>query len=251
MATRPTNSLPHHTLILMPELDPSVVVVLGISFSPRQHCATFLRFMLDTDLVSAVEKDSRSLMVVLHGLGDSIEGYRWLPPALGLSWLNYLLVNAPDPYFGGFAWYDFSGDAGTGVERSRALLFELLDAQRKRGWPTEQTVLFGFSQGALLTFELGLRYPHRFAGLVGISGYVHDPEQLIREMSPAALQQRFLITHGTEDPLIPFADVREQINLLKAEGIHIEWHEIVKAHTIAGEAELSIIRDFVCARFER
>ena len=207
--------------------------------------------MLDTDLVSAVEKDSRSLMVVLHGLGDSIEGYRWLPPALGLSWLNYLLVNAPDPYFGGFAWYDFSGDAGTGVERSRALLFELLDEQRKRGWPSEQTVMFGFSQGCLMAVELGLRYPRRFAGLVGVSGYVHEPERLIQELSPVALQQRFLITHGTEDPLIPFPAVREQINLLKAEGIHIEWHEIVKAHTIAGEAELSIIRDFARARFER
>jgi len=207
--------------------------------------------MLDTELVPAVETNSRRLMVVLHGLGDSIEGYRWLPPALGLPWLNYLLVNAPDPYFGGFAWYDFSGDAGTGVERSRALLFELLDAQRKRGWPTEQTVLFGFSQCSLMTIELGLRYPHRFAGLVGISGYVHEPERLIQELSPVALRQRFLITHGTEDPLIPFPAVREQINLLKAEGIQIEWHAIRKAHTIAGEAELGMIRDFVCACFER
>src|SRR2546425_8478724 len=205
--------------------------------------------MLDTELVPAVETNSRRLMVVLHGLGDSIEGYRWLPPALGLSWLNYLLVSAPDRYFGGFAWYDFSGDAGTGVERSRALLFELLDAQRKRGWPTEQTVLFGFSQGSLMTFELGLRYPHRFAGLVGISGYVHEPEQLIREMSPVALQQRFLITHGTEDPLIPFGPAREQVNLLKAEGLSIQWHEFVKAHTIAGEEELAVIREFVRARF--
>jgi len=207
--------------------------------------------MLDTELVPAMETNSRRLMVVLHGLGDSIEGYRWLPPALRLPWLNYLLVNAPDPYFGGFAWYDFSGDAGTGVERSRALLFELLDEQRKRGWPAQQTMLFGFSQGSLMTIELGLRYPRRFAGLVGISGYVHEPERLIQELSPVASQQRFLITHGTEDPLIPFPAVREQINLLKGAGIHIEWHEIVKAHTIAGEAELSIIRDFVSARFER
>jgi phospholipase/carboxylesterase len=190
-------------------------------------------------------------MVVLHGLGDSIEGFRWLPPALRLPWLNYLLVNAPDPYFGGFAWYDFSGDAGTGVERSRALLFELLDSQRKRGWPAGQTIPFGFSQGCLMTTELGLRYPHRFAGLVGISGYVHEPERLIQERSPVALQQRFLITHGTEDPLIPFPAVREQIDLLKAGGVQIEWHEIKKAHTIAGETELSIIRDFVCARFGR
>ena len=207
--------------------------------------------MLDTELVPAVETNSRRLMLVLHGLGDSIEGYRWLPPALRLPWLHYLLVNAPDSYFGGFAWYDFSGDAGTGVERSRALLFELLDEQRKRGWLAEQTMLFGFSQGSLMTIELGLRYPHRFAGLVGISGYIHEPERLLQELSPVALRQRFLITHGTEDPLIPFLAVREQINLLKGAGIHIEWHAIAKAHTIEGEAELSIIRDFVCARFGR
>ena len=207
--------------------------------------------MLETDWVPAQEKDSRCLMVVLHGLGDSLEGYRWLPPALGLPGLNYLLVNAPDRYFGGYAWYDFSGDAGTGVERSRALLFELLDEQRRRGWALERTILFGFSQGCLMTIEVGLRYPHRFAGLAGVSGYVHEPERLLKELSPVALQQRFLITHGTEDPLIPFGAVREQINRLKAEGIHIEWHEFVKAHTIAGEEELVVIRDFIRTRLAR
>ena len=205
--------------------------------------------MLETELVPAPEKNSRRLMIVLHGLGDSMEGYRWMPSALNLPDLNYLLVNAPDPYFGGYAWYDFSGDAGTGVERSRAMLFELLDEQRRRGFPTGQTVVFGFSQGCLVTIEVGLRYPHLFAGLVGISGYTHEPERLIQEMSPVALQQRFLITHGTDDPLIPFAAVREQINLLKAGGVSIEWHEFVKAHTLAGEDELRVIRDFVRSRY--
>ena len=69
------------------------------------------------------------------------------------------------------------------------------------------------------------------------------------EFSPVALQQRFLITHGTDDPLIPFGPVREQVNLLKAEGLSIQWHEFVKAHTIAGEEELAVIREFVRARF--
>ena len=201
--------------------------------------------MLETELIPASERDSRRLMVVLHGLGDSMEGYRWLPPALGLPPLNYLLVNAPDFYYGGYSWYDFADDAAPGILRSRALLFDLLDEQRNRGFPTEETMLFGFSQGCLMAIEAGLRYPHRFAGLIGISGYVHDAENAIRELSPVALRQRFLITHGTDDPLIPFAAVREQINLLKAEGLHIEWHEFVKAHTIAGEEELDIIRSFV------
>jgi len=207
--------------------------------------------MLETELLPAQVKNSHDLMVVLHGLGDSMEGYRWLPQALGLPWMNYLLVNGPDRYFGGHSWFDFSGDAGTGVERSRALLFELFDQQRQRGWPTEQTMLFGFSQGCLMTMEVGLRYPHLFAGLVGISGYVHLPERLLQELSPVALQQRFLITHGMDDPLIPFGPVREQVNYLKAAGIRIEWHEFAKAHTIAGEEELAVIRDFVRARFGR
>jgi len=178
-----------------------------------------------------------------------MEGYRWLPPALNLSFLNYLLVNAPDPYFGGYSWYDFAVDAAPGVLRSRALLFDLLDEQRQRGFPTGQTTMFGFSQGCLMTTDVGLRYPRLFAGLIGISGYIHEPERLLEELSPVASQQRLLITHGTDDPLIPFAVVREQINLLKAEGIQIEWHEFPKAHTIAGEHELAAIREFVRARY--
>lgn len=60
-----------------------------------------------------------------------------------------------------------------------------------------------------------------------------------------ALQQRFLITHGTLDSVITFAEAREHVNVLKAAGLHIEWHELVKAHAIAGEPELEMIRDFV------
>ena len=84
-----------------------------------------------------------------------------------------------------------------------------------------------------------------------MSGYVHDPDELIEELSPVAFQQRLLVTHGTLDPVVPFAVSREQINILKAAGLHIEWHEFVKGHTIAGEAELSVIRDFVRAGFEK
>jgi predicted esterase len=64
-----------------------------------------------------------------------------------------------------------------------------------------------------------------------------------------ARQQRFLITHGTHDPLSPFALVREQINMLKAAGLNISWHEFMKAHTIAGEQESEVIRDFILAGF--
>ncbi len=69
--------------------------------------------MLDSEFFPAAKKSSR-LMVILHGLGDSSAGFRWLPAALNLPWMNYLLVNAPDAYYGGFSWYDFATDPTTG-----------------------------------------------------------------------------------------------------------------------------------------
>jgi len=186
-------------------------------------------------------------MVVLHGLGDSMEGYRWLPEAMQLPWMNYLLVNAPDPYYGGFAWYDIYGDSGPGIERSRTLLFALLDQMRQAGFASEKTMIFGFSQGCLLAIELGARYPHHLAGIAGVSGYVHEPEKLVSELSPEAAQQRFLITHGTRDPLIPVDQARPQIELLRRAGLRIDWREFVKPHTIDGDAELAVLRGFVSA----
>jgi phospholipase/carboxylesterase len=200
--------------------------------------------MLHTEFLPSPEKSSRRLMMVLHGLGDSIEGYRWWPEAMNLPWMNYLLVNAPDPYYGGFAWYDIENPAH-GVERSRKLLFQLLDQMASKDFPAEQIVFSGFSQGCLMSIEIGVRYPHRLAGIVGISGYVHEPEQLVKQLAPEAKSQRFLITHGTQDPLIPIAQVRPQMEILRKAGLQIDWREFVKAHTIAGEAEMSVIRDFV------
>jgi phospholipase/carboxylesterase len=128
-------------------------------------------------------------------------------------------------------------------------LFDLLDDLRAKGFPAEQITLGGFSQGCLMAIETGLHYPHRLAGIVGISGWIYEAEKLARKLSPIARQQRLLMTHGTSDPMIPIDKVRPQIPLLKAAGLPIEWHEFMKAHTVAGEEEISIIRNFVRAGY--
>ena len=188
-------------------------------------------------------------MVMLHGLGDGVNGYLWLPEMMDLPWLNFALINAPDPYYGGFSWYEFDGHPAETIHRSTAMLFRRLDALRAEGFPTEQTILGGFSQGCLMSIEVGCRYPHRFAGVVGISGYVWEPEKLVQELSPVAWDQRFLITHGTIDPLLPIARTRPQVKALQAAGLKVQWEEFEKEHTIAGREELDMIREFMRAGF--
>ncbi|HXB60031.1 MAG TPA: hypothetical protein VNU95_10720 [Candidatus Acidoferrales bacterium] len=201
--------------------------------------------MLHSELVPASEKNSKRLLVMLHGLGDSIEGYRWMSETLDLPWLNVLLVNAPDKYYEGFSWFDYPDNMGPGILRSRKLLFDLLEDLRARGYPADQITLGGFSQGGLMTMDAGLRYPHRLAGLVDISGWIFEIENLLKELSPVAREQRLLITHGPFDPVIPFDPVREQANTLRVAKLKVEWHQFPKGHTIYGHEEVSVIREFV------
>jgi phospholipase/carboxylesterase len=205
--------------------------------------------MLYSELIPAAEKNSKRLMVMLHGLGDSIEGYRWMPEALNLPWLNFLLVNAPDTYNGGFSWFDFPNNLEPGILRSRNMLFELLDDLRARGFQPQDITLGGFSQGGLMSVEAGLRYPHRLAGLVEISGWVFEIDKLLKEIPAAKREQRVLITHGPFDPVIPFDPVKEQAQKLKAAGLPVAWHEFPKGHTIYGMEELTVIQEFVRAGY--
>lgn len=205
--------------------------------------------MLEGEFIPAADKGARRLMIMMHGLGDSLEGYRWMPETMALPWLNFLLLNAPDEYYGGRSWFDYPGDMMPGVLRSRKMLLELMEDLIKKGFSADQITLGGFSQGCMMALDVGFRYPQKLAGMVGISGLVVEPEQLMKELSPVAREQRVLMTHGPFDEIIPFPLVRRQVQLLQRAGLRVEWREFPKGHTIYGGEEITAIRDFVRAGY--
>ena len=191
---------------------------------------------------------SRQLAVVLHGLGDSLEGFLWLPDALRIPTLNYLLLNAPNPYPIGYSWYDIENQE-PGVLHGRALLRQLMGELEEQGWASTGILPFGFSQGCLMAIDFALRHEQPLAGVVGISGYAFLPKGAEAEFHSQAARQAWLITHGNYDPLLPLAKTRTQMERLRAAGIPIEWHEFPKEHTIDFEEELPLLRRWIAARF--
>lgn len=188
------------------------------------------------------------LLVVLHGRGDSMEGFSWLPRALHLPRMAYLFLNAPDDYYGGYSWYDLAPNQAPGVLRSRELLFAVLDRLAALGVASADVVFFGFSQGCLMSIDVGLRYPRPLGGVCGISGYMIFPERARAEAAPAAYQMPWLLTHGTQDPVLPIADSRAHAAILREAGLPVEWHEFDKPHTIEMEGEWPLIRRWLAAR---
>lgn len=193
---------------------------------------------------------SNKLMVVLHGRGDSYEGFLWLPQALDLPDLNYLMVNAPDPYYTGYSWYDLPPRQGPGIFRSRSLLDALFAEILVQGISPRDIVLFGFSQGCLMALEWGGRSDLPLAGIVGVSGYVYDPPALLAEMSRTARERRCLITHGTEDEVLACGQTDAQIAHLQRAGMPIQYQRFSKGHTIDPVREMPVIREFVRECFQ-
>lgn len=189
------------------------------------------------------------VIVVLHGLGDSLNGYHFLPEALRLPQVSYLLVNAPDSYYGGYSWYDFMGDKEPGVLRSRELLLKLVDELLDQGVNAADIFFFGFSQGCLMVTDVALNSAHVFGGVVGVSGYMAFAERYPEGLSPAARSQKILITHGRRDNMVPFEPARLQFEQLKAQGVDLTFRAYDKEHTMLLE-ELNDIAAWIKARLD-
>lgn len=190
-----------------------------------------------------------TVLVVLHGLGDSLNGYHFLPEALRLPQLSYLLVNAPDPYYGGYSWYDFMGDKEPGVLRSRELLLQLVEELVDQGVNAADIFFFGFSQGCLMVTDVALNSPRVFGGVVGVSGYMAFAERYPEAFSPVARQQKILVTHGRRDNMVPFEPARRQFEQLKELGIDLTFRAYDKEHTMLLE-ELNDIAAWLQARLD-
>ncbi len=193
------------------------------------------------------QTDSKKLIIVLHGRGDSAEGFSFLPDALAFEDVNYLLLNAPIEYFGGFSWYDLPPNQLPGIEYSRHVLGQTLDMVFSKGFDPAQTILFGFSQGSLLTFEFGARYKFELAGYIGVSGYIYDASLILEEMNPDVNKGNWLCTHGYEDDVLPFSISDSQVKALQAGGFEIDFRAYHKVHTIDMD-ELREIRQWIGER---
>ncbi len=187
---------------------------------------------------------SKKLMIILHGRGDSSEGFRGLPDFLNIEDMNYIMFDAPFEYFTGHSWYQLPPDQLPGIEYSSKLLTTVLDELFEEQFSASESFLFGFSQGSLLTFEFGARYHKVLAGYIAVSGYIYDTKKLLKDVNSDVINSNWLCTHGVNDNVLPFENSKEQVEFLQDGGFEIEFKSYKKDHTIDRE-ELSMIADWM------
>jgi phospholipase/carboxylesterase len=186
----------------------------------------------------------RRTLVFMHGLGDSEQGWTFLQQALELPWLEVVLVRAPEPYFGGYSWYDINTPerVAPDIAVSRQKLSELLD---HLAIPREQLLLGGFSQGAVMAAEMTLRANESWAGSLCISGYVPLWRDYPANFGSGWKGQRILATHGPWDTVLPLDMARKQWGHLQEQGVELSFETFDKGHDLNMEEELPRLRQFL------
>lgn len=190
-------------------------------------------------------------VIWLHGLGASGHDFEALVPHLGLAATRFVFPHAPRmpvTINGGFvmpAWYDIrhmgpspDRESQTDIESSARLVRELIEREVERGVDADQIVLAGFSQGAAMALYTGLRYEHRLAGILCLSGYMVIEHEFPACVHAANADTAIAIHHGRRDGVVPIDRGRAAFDALVGQPggkARTLWHEYDMEHELCGE----------------
>ena len=150
------------------------------------------------------------------------------PGMLGYGWFALVPGRPPDP---------------AAIDEARREVEAFLDAAIER-YPVDpkRLILAGFSQGGFLAYQIALRSPARFAGLMALSSWL--PQELADSIPPQPAHRALpaLVIHGSEDPMIPVARAHASRDALLRLGVPTVYREYAMGHEIRPEALRDILR---------
>jgi phospholipase/carboxylesterase len=181
---------------------------------------------------------AKQVMVLLHGYGA--DGSDLI--GLGGEWreqfpdMLFVSPNAPWPCGrnpGGFEWFPVNDPPvesfrREGADRARPVIVNfLIDLWAQTGLAARDTVLCGFSQGAMMALHTGLSLDHEVRAIIAFSGALIPPPEPWSK-PPVAL------IHGDLDGVVPVQLSRDAEVVLRAAGIDVRLHiERDMSHGIA------------------
>ena len=212
-----------------------------------------MTFCLNTKIIKP-EKNIpiNNAIILLHGYGGDGQDISMLT----LNWKRFLpntIFLCPNGHEicpinpNGFQWFDLTKDDQQYILeqsiKAEQKLREFIDEIKKEyRLNNSQICLSGFSQGCMMSINLGLTSDENFICIVGFSGKIIDKDNLSKRKTS---NPKMLLLHGDLDTVVPSTSLLEAKDFLIRNNVEVETKMIKNCdHHISVEAS-SLALNFI------
>lgn len=184
---------------------------------------------------------AKRLLLLLHGVGGNELNLLSVGEQLADAHTLVLSVRAPlvlGPMGFGFYQVDFSSgkpvfNQAQQLDGQRLLLSFIQEASTRYGIPAGQVYLLGFSQGAIMAYDVALTHPTQVRGVLAFSGRMLVESRQHHAPAADVQQVQFFLSHGRYDDKLPAFYADEAVTFLKTLGITPHYEAFEGGHEIS------------------
>ena len=176
-----------------------------------------MTFCLNAKIIKPEDKNINNAVILLHGYGGdgndiapvTINWKRFLPNTI------FICPDGPETCSinpTGYQWFDLNSEDEEYItkkasEAEKILKEFIVEIKNEFNLLNSNICLSGFSQGCMMSINVGLSDKEKFAGIIGFSGKIINRNELGNRI----LSRPFtLLIHGDQDEIVP------PVNLLEA-----------------------------------
>ena len=202
-------------------------------------------------------EEIKNAIILLHGYGGDGKDISML----SMNWRRFLpntIFLCPDAHevcpinSSGFQWFDLTKEDPLYIieqsKKAEKMIIQFIDEVKKKyELKNSQICLSGFSQGCMISINLGLINIENYNSIVGFSGKIINKTDLLKRKIS---NTKMLLLHGDSDAVVPSSSLLEAKDFLIRNNVEVETHMIKNCdHHISVEAS-SIALNFIKKNFK-
>lgn len=198
------------------------------------------------------------VIVLLHGYGSNEEDLFDIAKSFDERFITVSL-RAPLPVKDqGYCWYpldftankEFRHDYKIAKESRAKILSFISSFCKEYKADSTQVFLLGFSQGAIMSYDLAFFKPEKIKGVLALSGLLLEETKKIKTDALKLAKVKFFIAHGNADNVIDFKKGEEAAKYLQSKKNNVTFKSYDMPHALVGK-ELNDIKDWLKSNTEK
>tara|TARA_B110000003_G_scaffold270316_2_gene302568 strand:+ start:485 stop:1141 length:657 start_codon:yes stop_codon:yes gene_type:complete len=193
-----------------------------------------MTFCLETVIIKPEnEVLIKNAIILLHGYGGDGKDISMLT----LNWKRFLpntIFLCPNGHEScpinpnGFQWFDLTKDDSKyileqSLNAEKKLLKFIEEVKKKYNLKNSQICLSGFSQGCMMSINLGLTGLENYNCVVGFSGKIINKEDLLKRKK---INTKMMLIHGDQDVVVSPSSLLEAKDFLIRNNVEVETNMI-------------------------